>query len=41
VVDANILIRAVLGPRARTIIFDNADRTAFFAPPTDRHHAGI
>jgi predicted nucleic acid-binding protein len=32
VVDANILIRAVLGPRARTIIFDNADRTAFFAP---------
>lgn len=30
--DANILIRAVLGPRARNIILDNADRTAFFAP---------
>lgn len=32
VVDANILIRAVLGPRARNIILENADRTAFFAP---------
>jgi predicted nucleic acid-binding protein len=32
VVDANILIRAVLGPRARNIILDNAARTAFFAP---------
>ena len=32
VVDANILIRAVLGPRARNIIVGNADRTAFFAP---------
>lgn len=32
VVDANILIRAMLGPRARTIILEKADRTAFFAP---------
>ncbi len=32
VVDANILIRAVLGPRARNIIDANAGRTAFFAP---------
>lgn len=32
VVDANILIRAVLGPRARNIILEHADRTAFFAP---------
>jgi predicted nucleic acid-binding protein len=32
VLDANILIRAVLGPRARNIILENADRTAFFAP---------
>ena len=32
VLDANILIRAVLGPRARNIILDNADRTAFLAP---------
>lgn len=32
VLDANILIRAVLGPRARNIILQNADRTAFFAP---------
>lgn len=32
VLDANILIRAVLGPRARGIIIDNADRAAFFAP---------
>lgn len=32
VLDANILIRAVLGPRARNIIFENAERTTFFAP---------
>lgn len=32
VLDANILIRAVLGTRARRIVFGNADRTAFFAP---------
>lgn len=32
VVDANILVRAVLGPRARNIILESADRTAFFAP---------
>ena len=31
-VDANILIRAVLGLRARSIILKNADRTAFLAP---------
>ena len=32
VVDANILIRAVLGPRARNIIEVNAGRAAFFTP---------
>jgi predicted nucleic acid-binding protein len=32
VVDANILIRAVLGRRVRQIILDHADRVAFFAP---------
>lgn len=32
VLDANILIRAVLGTRARNIIVNNAGRTTFFAP---------
>jgi predicted nucleic acid-binding protein len=32
VLDANILIRAVLGRRVRKVILDHADRVAFFAP---------
>ena len=32
VLDANILIRAVLGPRVRDLILDNADRVHFFTP---------
>lgn len=32
VLDANILIRAVLGKRARELIFDNAATVKFFAP---------
>lgn len=32
VLDANILIRAVLGPRVRTLILDNAKNVKFFAP---------
>lgn len=32
VLDANILIRAVLGVRVRELILDNAATTAFFAP---------
>jgi predicted nucleic acid-binding protein len=32
VLDANILIRAVLGKRVRELIFDNADTVKFFAP---------
>jgi hypothetical protein len=32
VLDANILIRAVLGRRVREVILDHADRAAFFAP---------
>lgn len=32
VLDANILIRAVLGKRVRELILDNADRVQFFAP---------
>lgn len=32
VLDANILIRAVLGKRVRELIFNNADRVQFFAP---------
>ena len=32
VLDANILIRAVLGKRARQLILDNAGKIAFFAP---------
>jgi len=32
VLDANILIRAVLGKRVRQLIFDNAARVQFFAP---------
>lgn len=32
VLDANILIRAVLGKRVREIIFDNAARIQFFTP---------
>jgi predicted nucleic acid-binding protein len=32
VLDANILIRAVLGPRVRNIILDNARRADFFTP---------
>lgn len=30
VLDANILIRAVLGKRVRELIVDNADRVQFF-----------
>ena len=32
VLDANILIRAVLGPRVRELIFHNASTVKFFAP---------
>ena len=32
VLDANILIRAVLGKRVRELIVDNADRVQFFVP---------
>lgn len=32
VLDANILIRAVLGKRARELILENAARIKFFAP---------
>jgi hypothetical protein len=32
VLDANILIRAVLGKRVRELIFENASRIKFFAP---------
>jgi len=32
VLDANILVRAVLGRRVRQIITDHTDRVAFFAP---------
>ena len=32
VLDANILIRAVLGPRVRDLILENADRVYFFTP---------
>jgi len=32
VLDANILIRAVLGPRVRNLILDNAERVRFFVP---------
>ena len=34
VVDANILIRAVLGERVRLLIVDHAAGTSFFAPDT-------
>lgn len=32
ILDANILIRAVLGQRVRGLIFDNASKIKFFAP---------
>ncbi|WP_054569558.1 PIN domain-containing protein [Frankia sp. R43] len=32
VLDANILIRAVLGRRVRQIILDHSERVSFFAP---------
>jgi predicted nucleic acid-binding protein len=32
VLDANILIRAVLGKRVRELIVDNADKVQFFSP---------
>jgi len=32
VLDANILIRAVLGPRVRNLILDNLDQVTFFTP---------
>jgi hypothetical protein len=32
VMDANILIRAVLGKRARMLIVDNAEMVQFFGP---------
>ena len=32
VLDANIMIRAVLGKRVRELIFENASRVKFFAP---------
>lgn len=32
VLDANILIRAVLGKRVRELLIDNADRVQFFSP---------
>ncbi|MCF8163020.1 MAG: hypothetical protein K9J47_07365 [Sulfuritalea sp.] len=32
VLDANILIRAVLGSRVRNLILNNADKVRFFVP---------
>ena len=32
VLDANILIRAVLGPRVRNLILNNADKVRLFVP---------
>lgn len=32
ILDANILIRAVLGPRVRNLILDNAEKVRFFVP---------
>jgi predicted nucleic acid-binding protein len=32
VLDANILIRAVLGPRVRTLILENSESVKFFVP---------
>lgn len=32
VLDANILTRAVLGPRVRNLILDNAEKVRFFVP---------
>ncbi len=32
VLDANILIRVVLGRRVRQVILDHSDRVSFFAP---------
>jgi hypothetical protein len=32
VLDANILIRAVMGKRVRELIVDNAERVQFFSP---------
>lgn len=32
ILDANILIRAVLGPKVRNLILDNAEKVRFFAP---------
>lgn len=34
VLDANILIRAVLGRRVRTLIMDHTTKVSFFAPDT-------
>jgi len=34
VLDANILVRAVLGQRVRTLILDHAGDVSFFAPDT-------
>ena len=36
VLDANILIRAVLGKRVRELIVDNAGRVQFFLPMSPR-----
>lgn len=32
ILDANILIRAVLGPKVRNLILDNVEKVRFFAP---------
>ena len=32
ILDANILIRAVLGSKVRNLILDNAEKVRFFAP---------
>ena len=32
ILDANILIRAVLGPKVRNLILDNAEKVRFFVP---------
>lgn len=39
VLDANILIRAVLGPRVRRILESNADSISFFIPETAYNEA--
>ena len=40
VLDANILIRAVMGKRVRELIFDNVTKGKFFAPDVAYAYSG-